>query len=245
MFYLCIAAITVPGRLPTYHRVQALETQRSRGGIRHTQPTSTSFVVRRYLRSQRSLRQWRLQVQVCVFYCRALMWSMWQQYHQSYESPWVSSKWKGLCQFRNRLEIKTSNTEGSSPNSSTFSLWIASREHCLCSVYKSYQTRVELPPDYNDVGTWPVIRFTSTVFNPMVSPTTGVVDLKHAFPEWIPAKQHYMVAALTQVKKIFYMKEFPYHQVPNPEAQALFQVNMVKSLRGDGTISLEPDAAII
>lgn len=79
----------------------------------------------------------------------------------------------------------------------------------------------------------------------MVSATTGVVDLKHAFPEWIPAKQHYMVAALTQVKKIFYMKEFPYPQVPNPEAQALFQVNMVKSFRDDSTALQEYDAAIV
>lgn len=83
--------------------------------------------------------------------------------------------------------------------------------------------RVELPPDYNDVGTWPVIRFTSSVFNPMVSPTTGELDLKSVFPEWVPGK-HYMVTALTYLKKVFYMKDFSYPRPANAEAQTLFQV---------------------
>lgn len=83
--------------------------------------------------------------------------------------------------------------------------------------------RVELPLDYNDAGTWPMIRFTSSVFNPMVSPTTGELDLKSVFPEWVPGK-HYMVTALTYLKKVFYMKDFSFPHPANPEAQALFQV---------------------
>ena len=86
--------------------------------------------------------------------------------------------------------------------------------------------RVELPADYNDVGTWPVVRFTSSVFNPMVSPVTGELDLKSVFPEWVPGK-HYMVTALTYLKKVFYMKDFSFPRPANPEAQALFQVSVL------------------
>lgn len=85
---------------------------------------------------------------------------------------------------------------------------------------------MELPADYNDVGTWPVVRFTSSVFNPMVSPVTGELDLKSVFPEWVPGK-HYMVTALTYLKKVFYMKDFSFPRPANPEAQALFQVSVV------------------
>lgn len=86
--------------------------------------------------------------------------------------------------------------------------------------------RVELPLEYNDADTWPVIRFTSSVFNPMVSPTTGELDLKSVFPEWVPGK-HYMVTALTYLKKVFYMKDFSFPRPANPEAQTLFQVTLV------------------
>lgn len=91
-----------------------------------------------------------------------------------------------------------------------------------------HTTRVELPPDYNDAGTWPIIRFTSSVFNPMVSPITGELDLRSVFPEWLPGK-HYMVTALTYLKKVFYMKDFSFPRPANPEAQTLFQVTRVDS----------------
>lgn len=84
--------------------------------------------------------------------------------------------------------------------------------------------RVELPADYNDVDTWPVVIFTSSVFNPMVNPKTGELDLKSVFPEWVPGK-HYMVTALTYLKKVFYMKDFSFSHPANPEAQRLFQVS--------------------
>lgn len=88
--------------------------------------------------------------------------------------------------------------------------------------------RVELPPDYNDVDTWPVVMFTSSVFNPMVNPKTGELDLKSVFPEWVPGK-HYMVTALTYLKKVFYMKDFSFSNPANPEAQRLFQVSGVNA----------------
>ena len=71
----------------------------------------------------------------------------------------------------------------------------------------------------------------------MVSPTTGEVDLEHWFPEWVPAKQHYMVAALTQVKKMFYTKDFSLPRAANPEAQALFQVKTSINFRSDDSVS--------
>lgn len=98
--------------------------------------------------------------------------------------------------------------------------------HPHCVLRAANPIRVELPLDYNDAGTWPMIRFTSSVFNPMVSPTTGELDLKSVFPEWVPGK-HYMVTALTYLKKVFYMKDFSFPRPANPEAQALFQVNAV------------------
>lgn len=98
--------------------------------------------------------------------------------------------------------------------------------HCLARAANTANTtRVELPLDYNDAGTWPMIRFTSSIFNPMVSPTTGELDLKSVFPEWVPGK-HYMVTALTYLKKVFYMKDFSFPRPANPEAQALFQVSL-------------------
>ncbi|CAN0048196.1 unnamed protein product [Ectocarpus sp. 12 AP-2014] len=56
----------------------------------------------------------------------------------------------------------------------------------------------------------------------MVSPITGELDLRSVFPEWLPGK-HYMVTALTYLKKVFYMKDFSFPRPANPEAQALFQ----------------------
>ncbi|CAM9276691.1 unnamed protein product [Sphacelaria rigidula] len=56
----------------------------------------------------------------------------------------------------------------------------------------------------------------------MVNPKTGELDLKSVFPEWVPGK-HYMVTALTYLKKVFYMKDFSFSHPANPEAQRLFQ----------------------
>lgn len=66
----------------------------------------------------------------------------------------------------------------------------------------------------------------------MVSPTTGELDLKSVFPEWVPGK-HYMVTALTYLKKVFYMKDFSFPRPANPDAQALFQVTLLSSKAND------------
>ncbi|KAL3822359.1 hypothetical protein ACHAXA_001736 [Cyclostephanos tholiformis] len=84
------------------------------------------------------------------------------------------------------------------------------------------------PPMYNDVGSHPVIRFTSYIYNPHVHPDTGEVDLKSAFPEWDPSR-HFLVTALTYVKRIFYVKDYEglsdeeRLRLPNQEAFRLFQ----------------------
>ncbi|KAK1744934.1 ubiquitin-conjugating enzyme family protein [Skeletonema marinoi] len=49
--------------------------------------------------------------------------------------------------------------------------------------------------------------FSSYVYNPHVHPETGEVDMKIPYPEWIPHK-HFLVTALTYIKKIFYIKDF-------------------------------------
>ena len=63
------------------------------------------------------------------------------------------------------------------------------------------------PPDYNDTNTHPKVVFSSYVYNPHVHPQTGEVDLKIPYPEWNPQK-HFLVTALTFIKKIFYIKDF-------------------------------------
>jgi len=71
-----------------------------------------------------------------------------------------------------------------------------------------FKFELRLPPKYNDVDAWPVITFSSPVYNPHVDPKTGVLDLRSAYPTWDPHR-HYLVTVLTYLKKIFYMKTFP------------------------------------
>jgi ubiquitin-protein ligase len=82
---------------------------------------------------------------------------------------------------------------------------------------------LDLPALYNDLNTHPVIQFTSQVYNPYVDPQTGILDIKTAYPQWDPAR-HYLVTALTFVKKIFYAKTFE-EAVANLEAKELAQSN--------------------
>jgi hypothetical protein len=95
---------------------------------------------------------------------------------------------------------------------------------------------VKLPRAYNDTNVWPEVRFTSRVTNPFVAPwpegssaeqpggasphgsgsgsssgsststTSGLLDLKAAYPAW-DSQAHFMVTALTFVKTIFYLKD--------------------------------------
>ncbi|KAL7493105.1 hypothetical protein ACHAWT_002188 [Skeletonema menzelii] len=70
-----------------------------------------------------------------------------------------------------------------------------------------FKFTVTCPPQYNDTNTHPKVVFSSYVYNPHVHPETGEVDLKIPYPEWIPHK-HFLVTALTYIKKIFYIKDF-------------------------------------
>lgn len=70
-----------------------------------------------------------------------------------------------------------------------------------------FKFRMTLPPQYNDVDTYPRIFFTSFVFNPHVNPESGELELRSAYPKWNPT-QHYLVTVLTFLKKIFYAKNF-------------------------------------
>mmetsp|Transcript_49247 Transcript_49247/g.73278 ORF Transcript_49247/g.73278 Transcript_49247/m.73278 type:complete len:241 (+) Transcript_49247:133-855(+) len=81
-----------------------------------------------------------------------------------------------------------------------------------------FKFQIRLPPQYNDRNAWPLITFSSFVYNPHVDRETGALDVKGAYPEWDPHK-HYLVTVLTHLKKIFYMKNFVEDgPVANPEA---------------------------
>ena len=83
-----------------------------------------------------------------------------------------------------------------------------------------FKFRVELPPEYNDVGAWPRVFFTSRIYSPLVDAESGELDVKFAYPEWDPAK-HYVVTVLTFLKKIFYIKDgFEGYEAPKNAAAA-------------------------
>ncbi|KAH8085104.1 hypothetical protein JL720_7826 [Aureococcus anophagefferens] len=63
-----------------------------------------------------------------------------------------------------------------------------------------FKFRVELPPEYNDVGAWPRVFFTSRIYSPLVDAESGELDVKFAYPEWDPAK-HYVVTVLTFLRR--------------------------------------------
>ena len=67
---------------------------------------------------------------------------------------------------------------------------------------------VRLPRAYNDRDVYPDITFEppGAVINPFVDPSTGRLDLASGYPLWDPSC-HFMITALTFVKKIFYLKD--------------------------------------
>ncbi|KAE8996922.1 hypothetical protein PR003_g19767 [Phytophthora rubi] len=71
-----------------------------------------------------------------------------------------------------------------------------------------FKFTIFLPESYNGPGTYPRIVFNTKIFHPYVYEDTKELDLKPKFPEWDP-ELHYMVAVLTYLKGIFYMKDFP------------------------------------
>lgn len=72
-----------------------------------------------------------------------------------------------------------------------------------------FRFTMDLPLMYNDENTHPIITFTPPIFNPLVDPVTGILDLTvdESLKEWQPDK-HFIVTALTFLKKIFYMKDY-------------------------------------
>lgn len=84
-----------------------------------------------------------------------------------------------------------------------------------------FKFTVELPDTYNDRDAWPELRFLSRVYNPYVD-KDGYLDLRAAYPTWDPTR-HYIVTALTFLKKIFYVKNFDdYGDAANPDALHAF-----------------------
>lgn len=84
-----------------------------------------------------------------------------------------------------------------------------------------FRFKMTLPPAYNDVNTHPEIIFTPAVFNPLIDPVTGQLNISadESLQTWNP-ERHYIVTALTYLKKVFYMKEFD-GSVSNTEARQL------------------------
>jgi ubiquitin-protein ligase len=65
-----------------------------------------------------------------------------------------------------------------------------------------FKFRVNLPLHYGDPQVWPAITFTSKVFNPLVHPESGEVDLTLLLPSWDPRTGSCMLTALTYLKKV-------------------------------------------
>lgn len=90
-----------------------------------------------------------------------------------------------------------------------------------------FKFTLQCPPKYNNVGTHPVVRFSSYVYNPHVHPHTGEVDIPVVYQDWDPSK-HFLVTVLTYVKRIFYVKDYDQlseeeqQRLPNQEALRLF-----------------------
>lgn len=86
-----------------------------------------------------------------------------------------------------------------------------------------FRFRIDLPPQYNEYNTHPMITFTPPIFNPLVDPSTGRLDLSvdPQLQEW-HAERHFIVTAISFLKKIFYMKNYNgFLRMPNPEAKNL------------------------
>ena len=82
-----------------------------------------------------------------------------------------------------------------------------------------FKFRLDLPAKYNDTNMWPMITFSSRVYNPYVNEETGQLDVQSAYPTWEPSR-HYLVTVLTFLKKIFYSKNFAEAKA-NPAAREL------------------------
>lgn len=70
-----------------------------------------------------------------------------------------------------------------------------------------FKFQLKLPLRYNDVNRHPQVTFSTYIYSPYVDEATGVLDIMSAYPNWDPTR-HYLVTALTYLKKIFYSKNF-------------------------------------
>ena len=84
-----------------------------------------------------------------------------------------------------------------------------------------------LPELYNSMNSHPEIFFTLPVYNPLIHPETGKLDLiqDENLKVWNPEK-HFILTALTFLKKIFYLKQYDsFKFVSNEDARNLFNSN--------------------
>lgn len=85
---------------------------------------------------------------------------------------------------------------------------------------------VVLPENYNTSGSFPHVFFTPPIFNPLVHPLTGKLDITlddRILGEWSHDK-HFLHTVAMAIKKIFYIKNFNiYPAAANEEAKALIE----------------------
>jgi ubiquitin-protein ligase len=74
----------------------------------------------------------------------------------------------------------------------------------------------------------PRIFFTSSVFNPLVHPTTGELDLSVQFPAW-DSSMHFLALALAYIKTVFYNAHYwdtrSKHEAFNKEAARMWETS--------------------
>lgn len=88
-----------------------------------------------------------------------------------------------------------------------------------------FRFRIDLPPNYNDKNTYPLVTFTPPIYNPLVDASTGILSIKSDIQfaeEWDP-QRHFLVSVLIFIKQAFFMKSFDgYLNIPNQEALQMF-----------------------
>lgn len=93
-----------------------------------------------------------------------------------------------------------------------------------------------LPETYNSTGSFPEIKFTPSVFNPLVDADTGRMSLfidNELMKEWDPSK-HFLSTALACVKKIFHIQSYDLLETgdaPNERARNLFECDRASFLK--------------
>ena len=114
-----------------------------------------------------------------------------------------------------------------------------------------FRFTLQLPDAYSSRNSHPLIHFTPPVYNPMVDPSTGSLDvsLEPGMAVWQPDR-HFIVNALTFLKGIFYLTSYDaYDRVADEPALALFKSDQdefrkkaVRSVRDSLSRSFDPVA---